>query len=151
GSREDLAEGKDITNSLHGMLHKLDKHTDYIDPDTVKNMERDIRGYFYGIGVQIRKNNTKDMLQVVTPIRGSPAYKKGIYADDIITTIIREVDENGAKVNPPEVLSTKGMTTEDAVKKILGKEGTKVKLLIERQGEEKPLEFELLRGKIEVE
>lgn len=151
GSREDLADGKDITNSLHGMLHKLDKHTDYIDPDTVKNMERDIRGYFYGIGVQIRKNNTKDMLQVVTPIRGSPAYRGKIYADDIITTIIREVDENGAKVDPPEVLSTKGMNTEDAVKKILGKEGTKVKLLIERQGEEKPLEFELLRGKIEVE
>ena len=43
------------------------------------------------------------------------------------------------------------MTTEDAVKKILGKAGTKVKLLVEREGVEKPLEFNLIRGRVEVE
>ena len=73
GKREDLANGKDITYSLHSMLGKLDKHTDYIDPDTIRQLDNDIRGQFSGIGVQIRKNNTKDVLQVVTPIRGSPA------------------------------------------------------------------------------
>ncbi len=151
GKREDLANGKDITHSLHAMLGKLDKHTDYIDPETLTRWQQDITGQFSGIGVQIRKNNTKDMLQVVTPIRGSPAYKAKIYANDIITTIIREVDNKGKPLPEPETLSTKGMTTEDAVKKILGKEGTKVKLVIERAGEAKPLEFNLIRGKVEVE
>ena len=65
GTREDLAEGKDITASLHGILSKLDKHSDYIDPETVKQAENNIRGYFFGIGVQIRRNNIKDLLQVV--------------------------------------------------------------------------------------
>src|SRR5439155_15246138 len=75
GKREDLAEGKDITLSLHPMLGKLDRHTDYIDPETLKREESAIQGHFSGIGVQIRKNNAKDVLQVVTPIIGSPAYK----------------------------------------------------------------------------
>jgi len=151
GTREDLANGKDITHSLHPMLGKLDKHTDYIDPETLTRLEQDIRGHFSGIGVQIRKNNIKDSLQVVTPIKDSPAYKAGLQAGDLITTIIREVDSEGKAINPPEIISTKGMTTEDAVKKILGKEGTKVKLVIERDGSEKPLEFNLIRGKVEVE
>jgi C-terminal peptidase prc len=151
GKREDLASGKDITYALHSMLGKLDKHSDYIDPDTLRQLDNDIRGHFTGIGVQIRKNNIKDMLQVVTPLRGSPAYKAKIFANDIITTIIREVDSDGKRLETPEVISTKGLTTEDAVKKILGKEGTKVKLLVEREGQEKPLEFNLIRGKVEVE
>jgi C-terminal peptidase prc len=151
GKREDLANGKDITYSLHSMLGKLDKHTDYIDPDMLRQMENDIRGHFSGIGVQIRKNNTKDVLQVVTPIRGSPAYKAKIYANDLITTIIREVDGDGKRLETPEVIPTKGLTTEDAVKKILGKEGTKIKLKIEREGFDEPLEFNLIRGKVEVE
>ena len=151
GKREDLANGKDITYSLHAMLSKLDKHTDYIDPDTIRQLDNDIRGHFSGIGVQIRRNNTKDVLQVVTPIRGSPAYRAKIFANDLITTIIREVDGNGRPLASPEVIPTKGMTTEDAVKKILGREGTKIKLLVERPGVEKPLEFNLIRGKVEVE
>src|SRR5205814_1766556 len=82
-------------------------------------------GNFSGIGVQIRKNNTRDMLQVVTPLMGSPAYKAKMYAGDVITTIVREVDSEGNPPQVPEVISTKGMTTEDAVKKITGKAGTK--------------------------
>lgn len=151
GKREDLSGGKDITFSLHAMLGKLDKHTDYIDPETLTRLQQDIQGHFSGIGVQIRKNNTKDMLQVVTPIINSPAYKAKIYANDIITTIVREVDSNGRALAEPETITTKGMSTEDAVKKILGKEGTKIKLLVERDGQEKPLEFNLIRGKVEVE
>ncbi|MCI0638356.1 MAG: S41 family peptidase [Gemmataceae bacterium] len=151
GKREDLANGKDITHSLHAMLGKLDKHTDYIDPETLTRLRQDIEGDFTGIGVQIRKNNTKDALQVVTPLRGSPAYKSKIYAGDLITSIIREVDSEGNKLPEVEVLSTKGMTTEEAVKKILGKEGTPVKLMIEREGEAKPLEFNLIRGRVELE
>jgi C-terminal peptidase prc len=151
GSREDLSDGKDVTYSLHAMMGKLDRHTDYIDPETVRRLETDTTGEFTGIGVLIRANESKNMLQVVTPIRGSPAYKAKIYAGDIITHIVKEVDANGKPLPKVEKLSTKGMTTEDAVKNILGKEGTKVKLIVEREGVERPLEFNLLRGHVEVE
>jgi C-terminal peptidase prc len=151
GKREDLDRGKDVSYALNAMLSKIDKHTAYYDPDAARRLQQDTSGKFSGIGVQIRKNNVKDYLQVVTPIYNSPAYKAGLRADDVITTIIREVDETGKKLKEKEVLSTKGMTTEDAVKKILGKAGTPVKLLVEREGEKEPLEFNLLRGNVDVE
>jgi C-terminal processing protease CtpA/Prc len=50
-----------------------------------------------------------DHLQVVTPIRGSPAYKGGIQAGDLITTITREVDGLGKPLEKPEVIPTKGL------------------------------------------
>src|SRR5262249_30411770 len=134
GKREDLAGGKDVTLSLHPMMAKLDRHSDYIDPETVQKAIIDIQGKFSGIGVQIRKNNTRDQLQVITPIKGSPAYNAKIYAGDIITHIVREVDNKGNPLPAPEVIPTKGLSTEDAVKKIVGKAGTKVKLIVEREG-----------------
>jgi C-terminal peptidase prc len=151
GKREDLARGKDVSYALNAMLTKIDKHTYYYDPDAARRLTQDTSGKFKGIGVQIRKNNVKDQLEVVTPILGSPAYKAGLRAKDIITTIVREVDERGKKLKEPELLSTKGMTTEDAVKKILGEAGTPVKLIVEREGEKEPLEFNLIRGAVEVE
>ena len=151
GKREDLEGGKDITLTLHALLRKLDRHTDYIDPDTAKKMETLIQGNFTGIGVQIRRNLVKDLLQVVTPIINSPAYKAGLQANDLITEITRIEDDQGNPIENPKVLSTKGMPTEDAVKNILGPAGTKVKLTVQRDGEEKPLEFELIRGRVEVE
>jgi carboxyl-terminal processing protease len=151
GKREDLAKGKDVTFSLQGMLGKLDKHTDYIDPDLVQRLSNDLEGQFFGIGVQIRKNNIRDQLQVVTPIWNSPAYKKGLKANDIITTIIREVDSEGKPLAKPETLPTKGMTTEEAVKKILGKEGSPIKIVVDREGTKEPLTFNLIRGRVEVE
>jgi carboxyl-terminal processing protease len=151
GKREDLDNGKDVTYSLHAMLGKLDKHTDYSDKEAVDKDNSVIYGHFMGIGVQIRKNVNKDMLQVVTPIMGSPAYQAKMYAGDIITTIIREVDDEGKALAQPEVIPTKGLSTEDAVKKIKGLPGTRVKLVVEREGAAKPLTFSLIRGKVEVE
>lgn len=152
GKREDLAKGHDVTFSLRPMLSKLDKHTDYIPPEVVANFRTQTQGRFSGIGVQIRRNESRDHLQVVTPIYGSPAYKAGLHTNDLITTIISEVDpKTGKELDKPEVTTTKGMTTEDAVKKILGKPGTRVKLMIEREGSAKPLEFTLIRGNVEVE
>ena len=133
GKREDLAKGQDITASLDAMLGKLDKHTGYIPPEVVERFRTDTSGKFRGIGVQIRRNEARDELQVVTPIYNSPAYKAGIKASDIITTIVREVDPRRQGYGT-EVIPTKGMTTEDAVKIIKGKPGTRVKLIVDREG-----------------
>jgi C-terminal peptidase prc len=151
GRREDLAKGNDVTLALQGVMGKLDRHSDYIDPDEVARLKSVLKGKFSGIGVQIRKSPSRDQLQVITPIKGSPAYNAKIYAGDIITHIVREVDSDGKALATPEVIPTKGMSTEEAVKKITGKAGTKVKIIVEREGETKPLEFTLVRGTVEME
>jgi len=90
GKREDLDNHKDIDVALQRALIKLDPYTTYIDPETVKRFEVEYKGEFDGIGVQIRKDSATDMLQVVTPIKGSPSYRMGLKAGDLITTVTRE-------------------------------------------------------------
>jgi C-terminal peptidase prc len=151
GNREDLDKHKDIDIALQMMTRKLDPYTTYIDPETVERFRQDTEANFTGIGVQIRKDTARDMLQVISPIKGSPAYKAGLKAGDIITTITREVDSKGNKLDTPEVIPTKGLPINQAVKKILGEKGTKVKITVERKGESKPLVFDITRGTVEVE
>jgi C-terminal peptidase prc len=151
GKREDLAKGKDVTFTLNAMTRHLDGHTEYISPEMLEPTRIDVEGEYYGIGAQVRVNTDRDMLEIVTPIMGSPAYRAKLYAGDIITTIIREVDSNGKPLKPRQVISTKGLDTDKAVKLIKGKKNTKVKLVVERAGESKPLEFEITRGRVEME
>jgi C-terminal peptidase prc len=133
------------------MMAKLDRHSDYVDPETMTKFRTSLTGKLSGIGVQIRQDAARDELRVVTPIKGSPAYSAKVYAGDIITHIIREVDAAGNPLAVPEVIPTKGLATDDAVKKIMGKAGTKVKIRVDREGVDKPLEFELVRGSVELE
>ncbi|HVS36413.1 MAG TPA: S41 family peptidase, partial [Gemmataceae bacterium] len=149
GEREDLDKDKDIDVALVEMLQSLDPYTTYIDPETLNNFKIQIQGNFTGIGIQIRKDAATDLLLVVTPIKGSPAYKAGILAGDLITQISRDVDEKGDPLpKGTEVIPTKGLLVGDAVKKILGKEGTKVKLTVQREGVDKPMEFTMQRDEI---
>jgi C-terminal peptidase prc len=151
GQRDDLENHKDIDYSLQQMLRHLDPYTTYIDPDTLARFTTETTGKFTGIGISIRENRTRGMLQVITPLKDSPAYKAGLKAGDLISTITRYVDNDGKPLSEPEVISTKGMTTTDAVKKIQGKPRTKIKVTVEREGEEQPLEFEVERSVIEIE
>jgi C-terminal peptidase prc len=152
GKREDLDKDRDVEISLHAGIAKfVDPYTTYVDKEKVEEVEKDVQGFFTGIGVQIRRDLSKDALLVVSPIKGSPAYKAGLKAGDWITSIRREVDANGKPLDKPEVTSTKGMKVQDAVKIILGKPGTKVKIMVERPGGEKPKEYEITRGLVEVE
>jgi C-terminal peptidase prc len=151
GKREDLEDHKDLNVTLQRMLHHLDPHTTYIDPETKKKFDDEIRGNFTGIGVQISKDAATDQLLVVTPIKGSPAYKAGLWAGDLITTIIREVDSDGNKLDKPERIPTRGLPLNKAVKMILGQPQTKVKLTIQREGVQKPFDVAITRGKVGVE
>lgn len=151
GRREDLDKGKDVDVTLQRMMVNMDPYTTYIDAETKATLDKEIQGNFTGIGVQIRKDSVTDMLLVVTPIKDSPAFKAGVQAGDIITKIILDVDNKGNKLDKPEVISTKGLATNDAVKKILGKPGTPVTIFIQREGEPKEREIKLVRNRIEVE
>jgi C-terminal peptidase prc len=150
GVREDLASNKDVDISLQTLMGHLDPHSQYIDKGTVEDFTKQL-GDYTGVGIKVGRDANKDMLLVISPIKGSPAYRAGIKTGDIITTIIREVDRDGKPLAQKETLTTKGLSIGDAVQKILGKAGTEVKLVVEREGVEKPLEFTLKRERIQTE
>ena len=152
GKREDLDSNKDVELAMNAAMRKfVDDYTTYIDKERVPEAEKEIDGQFRGIGVQIRRDVAREGLLVVTPIRGSPAYRAGVLAGDLITEIIRETDENGKPFSSPEITSTKGMETTDAVKLIMGLPTTKIRLKIEREGESDPVVKDMARDKVVVE
>lgn len=157
GKREDLDGDKavDIT-VLRMFVETRDPYTTYIDRETIKKMDAPLRGEFRGVGIHIRQDLVRDGLLVVSPIKGSPAYKAGIKAGDLIVEIRREVNPQGEPLKPdePKVISTKGMKTEKALEIILGKVGVPITLVVQRDGEDgasERKEFELKRGLVSVE
>ena len=154
GKREDLDSGKDADMAILMMLASLnDPYTTYYDRDLLKKTASQLRGEFRGVGIQIRRDLVRDGLLVVSPIKGSPAYKAGLQAGDLIVEIKRDVNPEGKPLKPdePRVISTKGMKTEQALDIILGKPGVPVTLVIEREGQKEPLEFTIPRGVVSVE
>ena len=118
--------------AIRGMLASLDDpYTRFLDPKEFKEMQIDTSGELMGVGIQL--SLTKELV-VVSPIEGTPASRAGVQPKDVIVSI------DGA--------STKGMTTEDAVKLIRGPEGTDVVLGLRRQGQ--VLDVPLKRARIEI-
>lgn len=152
GVREDIAGDKDADIAITMMLASLkDPHTVYYDFDTIKKEDSRLRGNFSGVGIQIRSDIAKDAILVVSPIKGSPAYKAGIQAGDYIVGIKRDSDPEGKplKADAPKEFTTKGMKIDQALEIILGKAGVPITLVIERDGESK--DYVLERGRVSVE
>jgi carboxyl-terminal processing protease len=121
--------------SIQEMLKKLDDpYTRFMDPEEFKNMQVDTSGELTGIGIQIGLDEKTKNLTVIAPIDDTPAFKAGILAKDVITSI------NGK--------STEGMDTNQAVSLIRGEPGTKVNLTILRNGQQK--QFTITRARIEI-
>lgn len=121
-----------IDGAIKGMVRSLDPHSAFMTKDEHNELMLETKGSFTGIGIEITIKD--DVLTVVSPIEGTPAYKAGLKSGDKIISIEGE--------------STKDMTMLDAVKRIRGDKGTQVKLTIVREGEEKPLEFSIVRDVI---
>jgi len=111
--------------ALDGMLRELDPHSGYIDQASLDEMQRQSRGEFVGVGLEIAMED--GVLEVVTPIENSPAAKAGISANDVITKID----------NKP----VRGMTLDQAVGKLPGPKNTAVRLSISRKGRNRPIEI----------
>jgi carboxyl-terminal processing protease len=107
-----------INGAITGMLASLDPHSAYLTPDLYRDLEVETRGSFGGLGIEITIRN--DVLTVVSPIEGTPAYKAGIKSGDQIVKIDNDF--------------TKGMTLTDAVKRMRGPKGSKIRLTIHREG-----------------
>jgi C-terminal peptidase prc len=151
GNREDLDNHKDLDYALQRMMGPLDPYTTYIDPETLSQFKRETSGNFNGIGIQIRADSVRDRLVVITPIKDSPAYHAGVQAGDVILQIKVKVDGKGKPLPEPEIIDTKGLDISDAVKRIGGKAGTQVELVIEREGLGSPKTIPVTRGLVEVE
>src|SRR5262249_52767419 len=108
-------------------------------------------GKFRGIGISIQPDKDSGCLKVVTPLKGSPAYHAGLKAGDLVTAIVQLVDAEGKPLKEPKRIETKDMTTDEAVKKIQGKPGTKIKVIVQREGHDEPLTFEITRATIDLE
>jgi C-terminal peptidase prc len=150
--REDLEDRKAEEATLKFLFaRRLDKYSYYVEAETVRKFRADTTGSYTGIGIQVRRDPARDLLMVVTPIKDSPAYKAGVKTGDFIVEIRRDMDSDGRPLEKTEIIKGLGLPLDDAVKKIVGKPGTKVRIAFERSGESKPIEFEITRASIQSE
>ncbi|MBI5118422.1 S41 family peptidase [Candidatus Poribacteria bacterium] len=129
-----------IYGALKGMLDKLDPHSQFMQPETYKELKVETEGHFGGLGIVISLDENK-VLTVVSPIEDTPAFKAGVQAGDKIMKI------DGA--------STEGLVLEEAVKKLRGPKGSQVKVSVIRLHETdgkvpEELEFTLTRDDIKI-
>ena len=123
-----------IYGALKGMLSSLDSHSQFLDPDTYKEMQVETKGKFGGLGIVISIKDNH--LTIISPLEGTPAYRSGVKANDWIVKISGE--------------TTKNITLTEAVKKLRGPKGTQVTITIMREGEAKLLDFTITRDIIKI-
>ena len=108
-SRRELMEA-----AIRGMTSKLDQYSNYIPPEEVEGFKGSVESEFGGVGLQV--SSERGRLIVISPIVGTPAYRAGIQSGDWIMAI----DET----------STRDMPLDEAVKRMKGRAGTKVKVTV---------------------
>lgn len=131
---EEVDDKKLIESAINGMLVSLDPHSSYLDAQSFKYMNEQTKGKFGGLGIEVTME--QGVVKVVSPIDDTPASKAGLKPGDYIINIDGE--------------SVMGMTLNDAVDKMRGKVGTKVKLNIRRLNE-KPFDVTLKREEIKIQ
>jgi carboxyl-terminal processing protease len=124
-----------VYSAIKGTLRGLDPHSSFLDPEMYREMQVETSGSFGGLGIEITLKD--DVLTVVAPIEGTPAYRAGILSGDRIVKI--------------EGLSTKDMQLADAVKRMRGKPGSKVTISVVREGWTEPKDFPIVREQIRVQ
>jgi carboxyl-terminal processing protease len=129
---EPVDEKKLITDAISGMVASLDPHSQYFDQKSYKEFREGTSGKFVGVGIEITQED--GLVKVVSPIEGSPAFRAGLKANDLIT----KVDDSAVK----------GMTLNDAVKRMRGEPNTKVTLTIYRKDENRTFPVTITREEI---
>lgn len=124
-----------IDGAIQGMLGKLDRHSNYIPPSNVDNFKSRVENEFGGIGIRLKNDGGKPT--VITPMFGSPAYKAGIRPGDIIVSIDDQM--------------TDGKSSDDIVKALKGKIGSKVKLAIHTPSSQESKTVEVERSLIRLQ
>ena len=123
-----------LEDALRGMILGLDPHSAYLEPKEFETLQQHTSGEFGGLGIEVGMED--GFVRVITPIDDTPAQRAGVKAGDLIT----KLDEQAVQ----------GLSLNEAVDLMRGKPGSKVLLTIVREGEEKPLEIEVIRDVIQV-
>jgi len=132
---EPVSDKKLITEAINGMLSGLDPHSAYLDTEAFKELQVGTQGEFGGLGIEVGMED--GLVKVISPIEDTPAFVAGIKSGDLII----KLDDT----------LVKGLTLNDAVKRMRGKPGSKIILTVIRKDEPKPLTFTLVRAVIKVQ
>lgn len=129
---EPVDEKKLITEAIAGMVSSLDPHSQYFDKKSFREFKEGTSGKFVGVGIEITQED--GLVKVVSPIEGSPAFRAGIKTNDLIT----RVDDTAVK----------GLSLNEAVKRMRGEPHTKVVLTIFRKEENRTFPVDIIREEI---
>ncbi len=131
---DETKPGDLMKTGIEGMLESLDPYTNYIPESDIEDFRFMQTGQYGGIGALIRTKEKK--ILIAEPYENSPAQKAGLEAGDEII----QVDGK----------STEGKNTEDISKILKGQPNTEVKLVVKRDGVDKPIEKTIMREEIKV-
>ena len=129
---EPVDEKKLITEAISGMVASLDPHSQYFDKKSLREFKEGTSGKFVGVGIEISQED--GLVKVVSPIEGTPAYRAGLKPNDLIT----RVDD----------AAVRGMSLNEAVKRMRGEPNTKVILTIYRKDENRTFTVTIVREEI---
>jgi len=132
---EPVDEKKLITDAISGMVSNLDPHSQYFDKKSYKEFREGTSGRFVGVGIEITQED--GLVKIVSPIEGSPAYRAGLKTNDLIT----KIDDTAVK----------GLSLNEAVKRMRGEPNTKVILTIFRKDENRSFPVTIVREEIKTQ
>jgi len=132
---EPVDDKKLISDAISGMVASLDPHSQYFDKKSFSEFREGTTGKFVGVGIEITQED--GLIKVVSPIEGSPAFRAGIKTNDLITKI--------------DDAAVKGLSLNDAVKRMRGEPDTKVTLTILRKEENRSFPVTITREEIKTQ
>lgn len=132
---EPVDEKKLITDAISGMVSSLDPHSQYFDKKSFKEFREGTSGRFVGVGIEITME--EGLVKVVSPIEGSPAFRAGLKSGDLIT----KVDDTAVK----------GLSLNEAVKRMRGEPNTRVVLTVFRKDENRTFPVTIVREEIKTQ
>jgi carboxyl-terminal processing protease len=132
---EPVEDKKLLTEAISGMVSSLDPHSAFLDKKAFKELREGTQGKFVGLGIEVGMED--GYVKVISPIEDSPAFKAGLKSGDLITRL--------------DSTPVKGMTLDEAVKRMRGEPNTKITLTVARKEEDKPLLITIVRQEIKVQ
>src|SRR5690606_10531784 len=132
---EPVDEKKLITDAIAGMVASLDPHSQYFDKKSYKEFREGTSGRFVGVGIEITQED--GLVKIVSPIEGTPADRAGLKTNDLITRI--------------DDTAVKGLSLNEAVKRMRGEPNTKVTLTILRKDESRSFPVTITREEIKTQ
>jgi len=121
-----------VSSSIREMLRTLDPHSNFLETKEYASLQERQHGAYYGLGITVQ--SVDGNITVVAPFEGTPAHRLGIRAGDVISRIEGE--------------DARGMSIDDAVKRLRGPKGSPVRITVARLGYDAPLEFTVIRDEI---